>query len=168
MTTALTTETDRHDTTQNSTKGIARRDFLALAGAGTLGLTLLPLAAHATPSEVAAAMARLLGAKAPKEGKIDITLPEIAENGGVVPLKISVDSPMTDADHVTAVHIFADGNPLPDVATYHLGPHNGRAELSLRLRLAKSQKIVAAAEMSDGSAYMAAREIKVTLGGCGG
>ncbi len=153
-------------------KKFARRDFLAMAGAGAgagaLVLSTLPFPAAATPAEVVSAIGRVIGAKAPKEGRVAITLPEIAENGGVVPLKIAVDSAMTEADHVKALHIFADGNPLPDVATYHLGPHNGRAEVALRLRLAKSQKIVAVAEMGDGSVYMARREIKVTLGGCGG
>jgi sulfur-oxidizing protein SoxY len=145
-----------------------RRDFLALAGAGALGVTLLPLRAEATPADVLAAIGKTLGGKSPKEGRIEITLPEIAENGGVVPLKVAVESPMSDADHVKRVHVYADGNPLPDVATYHFGPHNGKAEFSLRLRLAKSQKIVCVVEMSDGTAFMAAREIKVTLGGCGG
>ncbi len=151
--------------TENS---LRRRDFLALAGAGALSVTLLPLSAQATPTDVMTAIGKTLGGKSPKEGRIDITLPEIAENGGVVPLKVAVESPMSDADHVKRVHVYADGNPLPDVATYHFGPHNGKAEFSLRLRLAKSQKIVCVAEMSDGTAFMAAREIKVTLGGCGG
>ncbi|MEK9753197.1 MAG: thiosulfate oxidation carrier protein SoxY [Rhodospirillaceae bacterium] len=149
-------------------KTLRRRDFLAIAGAGALGFTMLPLPAAATPADVMAVIGKAIGGKAPKEGRIEITLPEIAENGGVVPLKVVVESPMSDADHVKRVHVFADGNPLPDVATYHFGPHNGKAEFSLRLRLAKSQKIVCVAEMSDGSVYMAGREIKVTLGGCGG
>jgi sulfur-oxidizing protein SoxY len=149
-------------------KTLRRRDFLAIAGAGALGFTMLPLPAAATPADVMAAIGKAIGGKAPKEGRIEITLPEIAENGGVVPLKVVVESPMSDADHVKRVHVFADGNPLPDVATYHFGPHNGKSEFSLRLRLAKSQRIVCVAEMSDGSVYMAGREIKVTLGGCGG
>jgi len=147
---------------------IARRAFLGMAGAGAVGLTLIPLSAAATPQQVLAAIEKMVGTKAPTEGRVAITLPEIAENGGVVPFKCAVESPMTEADHVKAIHVFADGNPLPDVATYHLGPHNGRAEISFRVRLAKSQKLVAVAEMSDGKVFMASREIKVTLGGCGG
>ena len=116
----------------------------------------------------ATAIEKVIGSAAPKDGRISIILPEIAENGGVVPLKINVDSPMNQQDFVKSVHIFADGNPLPEVANYHLSPHNGKAEFSLRIRLAKTQKIIAVAEMNDGQVFIARREIKVTLGGCGG
>jgi len=83
-------------------------------------------------------------------------------------LGVAVESPMTTDDHIRAIHIFADGNPLPDVASYHLGPHNGKADIALRIRLAKTQKIVFAAVTSKGEALIARRMVKVTLGGCGG
>ena len=147
---------------------IARRDFLGMTGAGMVSLALVPLTAEATPQAVVTAIEEIIGNKAPTEGRIKLTLPAIAENASVVPLKVAVESPMTADDHVKAVHLFADGNPLPGVASYNFGPHNGRADFTLRIRLAKTQKIVAVAEMSNGEVYMSKQSIKVTLGGCGG
>jgi len=149
-------------------KNIRRRDFIKLAGTGTLAISAIPLPAHSTPVSTIAAIEKLIGPKAPQDDKVHIILPEIAENGGTVPLKISVDSPMTAEDHVTAIHMFADENPLPDVASFYFGPHNGKAFVSIRLRLAKTQNVVAIAETSDGKAYIGRKKIKVTIGGCGG
>lgn len=145
-----------------------RRDFLKWAGAGSLLLTLTPFAVEATPADVQASMNKLLGDVKPKEGPFTIELPAIAENGAVVSVKVGVDSPMTEADHVKAIHIFAEGNPLPDVASYYLGPHNGKAEVALRIRLMESQHIVFLAETSKGEAFVTRQEVKVTMGGCGG
>ena len=147
---------------------IGRRNLLKWSAAGAFTLTLVPFSVGATPERVALAISKLVGGKQLKEGPISITLPEIAENGAVVALTVAVDSPMSTDDHITAIHILADGNPLPDVASYFLGPHNGKAEISLRMRLAKTQKIVFAAETSKGESYIASQMIKVTLGGCGG
>ena len=85
-----------------------------------------------------------------------------------VPITVSIDSPMTAEDYVKSVHIFADGNPRPDVASFHFTPACGVATCSTRIRLAKTQNIVAVAEMSNGDVYMAKSEVKVTIGGCGG
>jgi sulfur-oxidizing protein SoxY len=145
-----------------------RRNFLKLTGAGALVLTMAPFAAEATPEQVRKAIEEIVGKKDIKDGPIAITLPEIAENGSVVAMKVVAESPMTTEDHIKAIHMFADGNPLPYIATYELGPKNGRAEVSLRIRLAKTQKIVIVAETSKGETFLARRSIKVTLGGCGG
>jgi len=145
-----------------------RRDFLRWAGSGSLVLSMAPLSVDATPAEVHSSMSKLLGEAEPKNGPFSIELPQIAENGAVVALKVGVDSPMTEADHVKAIHIFAEGNPLPDVASFYLGPHNGKAEVSLRIRLMETQDIVFLAETSKGEAYVARQQVKVTLGGCGG
>jgi sulfur-oxidizing protein SoxY len=102
------------------------------------------------------------------EGRVKLDVPQIAENGLVVPINLDVDSPMTEQDYVKTVHVFADGNPSPYVITYHFTPSNGRASASNRIRLAKTQNIIAVAEMSDGSLHMAKSEVKVTIGGCGG
>jgi len=150
---------------------LVRRDFLKWGGAGAVGavaLTLIPFPVEATPATVLDAMGKLVDQKKLQEGRINITLPEIAENGSVVSMTVEVTGPMTAEDHVKAIHIFADGNPLPDVASYYLSPQSGKAEVSLRIRLAKTQKIVVAAETSTGEAFIARRLIKVTLGGCGG
>jgi len=145
-----------------------RRDFLKLTGAGALVLSMAPFAANATPDDVQKAIDKIVGKKDFKDGQITITLPEIAENGAAVAMKVAVDSPMTADDHIKAIHMFSDGNPLPYIATYELGPKNGKAEISLRIRLAKTQKIVVVAETSKGETFLSRRGVKVTLGGCGG
>ncbi len=145
-----------------------RRDFLKMTGAGALVLTMMPFSAEATPEGVMVAMGKVLGDKTLKEGRVAITLPEIAENGNAVAMRVFVEGPMTADDYVSAIHMFSDGNPLPYIGSYYLSPRNGRAEIALRIRLAKSQKIVVAAETSKGGAFLARRAVKVTLGGCGG
>ena len=102
------------------------------------------------------------------EGKLDLTTPEIAENGNTVPIAVEVDSPMTDEDHVNSVMILADGNPNPDVVTFNFSKGSGIAAAKTRIRLAKTQNIIAVAKMSDGSFQMAKAQVKVTIGGCGG
>jgi sulfur-oxidizing protein SoxY len=149
-------------------RNIARRDFLLRAGSGIVALTLAPMTVQATPRIVENEIRKLTGGKTAAEARIKLTLPAIAENARVVPIRIHVDSPMKPDDYVKAVHVFADGNPLPGVASYRFGPQNGRAEFSLRIRLAKTQKIVALAEMNDDRFFLARHMIKVTLGGCGG
>jgi sulfur-oxidizing protein SoxY len=104
----------------------------------------------------------------PTEGKIALKAPEIAENGNAVPVTVSVESEMSDKSFVKAIHIAADGNPNPGVATYEFTPLAGKAEVQLRVRLAQTQRLVVVAEMNDGALYTASREIKVTIGGCGG
>ena len=104
----------------------------------------------------------------PRDGKVIVKAPEIAENGNAVPLTVSVDSEMSDKSYVKAIYIAADGNPNPGVAVYEFSPLSGKAEVSLRVRLQQTQKLVAVAEMNDGTLYTASREIKVTIGGCGG
>jgi sulfur-oxidizing protein SoxY len=104
----------------------------------------------------------------PKEGRVTLKAPEIAENGNAVPLTVSVESEMSDKSYVKALYVAADGNPNPGVAIYEFTPKSGKAEVSMRIRLAQSQKLVAVAEMNDGTLYTASREVKVTIGGCGG
>ena len=104
----------------------------------------------------------------PKDGKVAVKAPEIAENGNAVPLTVTVDSEMTEKSYVKAIYIAADGNPNPGVAVYEFTPISGKAEVSLRVRLQQTQKLVAVAEMNDGTLYSGSREIKVTIGGCGG
>jgi len=150
---------------------VARRDLLKLAGVGALTVvtgSLLPGLAKADAASVAEAIKKLIGDKQPAEGRITLELPQIAENGRTVPIALEVDSPMSDTDYVKAVHVFADKNPRPDVATFKFTPGSAKARIATRMRLAKTQNIIAVAEMSDGSVYMAKNQIKVTIGGCGG
>ena len=150
---------------------IFRRDVLSYTSAGILaasGISLFGSIVKADKEMTLNAIRKLSGGKALKGGLITLELPHIAENGNTVPLSIEVESPMTDPDHVKTVHIFADGNPAPEVASFHFSPANGLAKTSIRIRLAKTQSIIAVAEMSDGSIFQATSEVKVTIGGCGG
>ena len=104
----------------------------------------------------------------PKDGKVTLKAPEIAENGNAVPLTVSVESEMSEKSYVKAIYVAADGNPNPGVAVFELTRLSGKAEVALRVRLQQTEKIVAVAEMNDGSLYTASREVKVTIGGCGG
>lgn len=153
---------------QKDMVALDRRGFVAAGMALITTTALFGTAARAGLPEVEAAIKEIVGDRTAEEGRISLDLPEIAENGNTVPLTIEVESPMTDDDHVTAVHIFAEGNPLPEVAKINFTPRNGEAVAATRIRLAKTQKIHAVAEMSDGSVFTATREVKVTIGGCGG
>jgi sulfur-oxidizing protein SoxY len=146
---------------------LSRRHVMVMSGAAA-ALLLAPRLVSATPAKVEAEINKLYAGKTLAEGRIKLDLPTIAENGLVVPLNFEVESPMTDNDHVKAVHIFADGNPNPGVASFYFTPSMPKAVAQFRLRLAQTQNIVAVAEMSDGKLYTAKREVKVTIGGCGG
>jgi sulfur-oxidizing protein SoxY len=148
-----------------------RREILIAAGAGGLAISLVAIASNeglADAPAVEAAINEITGGATPQEGNITLEIPEIAENGNAVPITVDVESPMTAADYVRAVHIFADGNPSPRVASFHFSPRNGIARVSTRMRLATTQSVFALADMSDGSLYMDQAHVKVTLGGCGG
>ena len=149
-----------------------RRALLKAAGMGALALTGAGIAssANATPEDAAAYINKMTGGASgtANSGKVNIKLPEIAENGATVPITVSVDSPMTSGDHVKHIHIVAEGNPNPEVISFNLTPSNGKAEVATRMRLGKTQNIVAAAVMSDGTVHTNLKNVKVTIGGCGG
>ena len=140
-----------------------RRAFLA----GAALLTVLPLAsARATPESMAAAIKEVVGAGTIREGKVKLDLPPLVENGNVVPLTVSVESPMTPADHVKAIHVFNEKNPQPHVFSARLGPQNGKAVIATRIKLADSQKIIAIAETSTRQFFSASADVIVTLAAC--
>ena len=146
-----------------------RRQMLTrTVGVSLAGLFGIQSRAFATPEAVAEAVKTFSGDAEPVSGRIKLTTPEIAENGNSVPIGVSVDSPMSDDDYVAQVVIYADGNPNPDVITFNFTPASGEATASTRMRLAKTQNVVAVAKMSDGSVFTDTRNIKVTIGGCGG
>ncbi|MGL4438646.1 MAG: thiosulfate oxidation carrier protein SoxY [Bosea sp. (in: a-proteobacteria)] len=145
-----------------------RRAALAAVGIAFVIAAIAPRLAVAKPSDVEAELKKLFADKTPVEGRIKLDLPAIAENGLVVPLGIEVESPMTEADFVKAVHIWADGNPQPGVVSFFFTAASGKAAASTRMRLAQTQNIIAVAEMSDGKLFTAKQEVKVTIGGCGG
>lgn len=152
----------------NSIQQVSRREALATAGLGLAALTAigLPIPALASVEDVRAAMKEYLNGVEPKEGRVKLTIPQVADNGATVPYTVKVDSPMTDADHVKTIYVLADGNIFPRAAAFHLTPDCGAAEVSARMRLAKSQNVYALAAMSDGSFYLAKSAVKVTIGGC--
>lgn len=145
-----------------------RRQVLSVVGSLAFGTGLIGRRAAADLPAMQAWMATILGGREAKEGRILLDLPEIAENGNTVPLTIVVDSPMTEEDHVVAVHVMTERNPDPEVATFRFTPRSGRATVSTRIRLAGTGRVHAVAEMSDGSVYTTARDVEVIIGGCGG
>jgi sulfur-oxidizing protein SoxY len=150
--------------------GPSRREF-AIGAAAAVAATALPLGSVRAQDQVQAwelAVRKILGEAKPIDGKITLELPEIAENGNTVPFSIAVDSPMTDKDHVKAIHIVATANPQPGVATFRLSPISGKAAVASRMRLQRTQDVITIAELSDGRFLMTKRAVKVTIGGCGG
>jgi sulfur-oxidizing protein SoxY len=145
---------------------LSRRQFSLGAGAAVS----LPLHALAQeqPQAWEQAVKSILGEAKPTEAKLTLDMPEIAENGNTVPFSVRIDSPMTEKDHVRAIHIISTGNPQPGVATFRLTPQSGRAMVSSRMRLARTQDVIAIAELSDSKFLISKRAVKVTIGGCGG
>ena len=112
------------------------------------------------------AIRALVGEATVTRGRVKLELPPIVENGNTVPLTVTVDSPMSEADHVTGIHIFSEKNPQPYVAAFDLGPRAGKAAVSTRIRLADSQQVVAIARLSDGSFWSDSADVVVTLAAC--
>jgi sulfur-oxidizing protein SoxY len=149
---------------QRSRTEPSRRVVIA-GGAGLLAIVAAP-AARATPKEMAEAIESFTKGAPVTEGRVRLDLPPLVENGNAVPLAVGVDSPMTAADHVSAIAVFNEKNPQPHIATVLLGPRAGRAGFATRIRLADSQHVVAVARMSDGSFWSASAEVVVTLAAC--
>jgi sulfur-oxidizing protein SoxY len=144
-----------------------RRTLLLGAGAATLIALLTRSAPLSAGDKLDDAIARAIGDAVPAEGgPMRLDVPPLAENGATVPFTVTVDSPMTDDDHVVSIHIFAEGNPRPDIAGYYFTPLSGAARVTSRMRLNQSQGVVAVALTSRGDAWLARRFVKVTIGGC--
>ncbi|MBR0774806.1 SoxY-related AACIE arm protein [Bradyrhizobium diazoefficiens] len=144
-----------------------RRQFLSIAGgitaAGTL-VTLRPL--EATPAMLNTAIRNVVGEAPIRTGKVKLDIPPLVENGNTVPLTVSVASPMTTDDYVKSIHVFNEKNPQPNIGNFHLGPASGRAQVSTRIRLADTQKVVAIARLSDDTFWQAVADVVVTLAAC--
>jgi sulfur-oxidizing protein SoxY len=147
-----------------------RRRFLidtaAVAGSLGMGFALTVKPASATPESMRSAIRKVIGESTVKKGRVKIDLPPLIENGNAVALTLSSESPMTATDHVKAIHVFTEKNPQPNVISIHLGPRAGRASVATRIRLADSQKVIAIAQMSDGSFWSDEVEVVVTLAAC--
>lgn len=143
-----------------------RRDTIIGGGALALSLVLRPAIARATPETMAAAIAAFTKGLQVKPGKVTIDIPPLVENGNSVPMTVSVDSPMTELDHVNAIAVFAEKNPLPNVAIFNLTARSGKAVVSTRIRLGDSQTLMVVAQLSDGSFWSRTAELIVTLPAC--
>jgi len=148
-------------------KMISRRQALAYLGAAGASIASSGIAC-AGPKEVSARINNITGGAVGDDTLIMLDLPEIAENGNAVKVAFDIDSPMTAENYVKAVHILADGNPEPDVATFNFSPAMGACYASTRMRLSKTQNVHVIAAFSDGSFGSASATVKVTIGGCGG
>ncbi len=147
---------------------LSRRDGLLL-GVKTIVATAwltTPPRAHATTEAQAAAMRAFTNGQTPREGRVSLDIAPLVENGNTVPMTVSVVSPMTAADHVHSIAVFNERNPQPELVVFHLGPRAGRADVATRIRLATSQRVVAIARMNDGSCWMHAVDVIVTLAAC--
>ncbi|MBI3435598.1 MAG: thiosulfate oxidation carrier protein SoxY [Proteobacteria bacterium] len=149
--------------------GLDRRQVLAFGGGAlavaAFGFSVGPANAANDAAEL---IAKFTGGKQATTGKVKLDLPEIAENGNTVPMTFSVESPMTESSYVSEVLVVADENPRGGIAHFHFSPASGVAEANTRIRLAKTQNIIAVAKMNDGSFFTATKQVKVTIGGCGG
>jgi len=149
---------------------VSRRDALKAAGVAAVGAAL-PATAQAqvqpfVPGQMEAAIRKVLGEADIRKGKVTLDLPPLVENGNVVPMSVKVDSPMTKEDFVKAIHVFNEKNPQPNIISVRLGARAGKAEIATRIRLATTQKLMAIAEMSDGTCWSATQEVVVTLAAC--
>jgi sulfur-oxidizing protein SoxY len=146
-----------------------RRRFLGLAGGAALSgavpiVTLRP--AEATPAMLASAIRNVVGEAPVRPGKVKLDVPPLVENGNTVPMTVSVESPMTADDYVKSIHVFNEKNPQPNIGNFYIGPTAGRAQVATRIRLADSQKVVAVAQLSDGSFWSTGIDVVVTLAAC--
>jgi len=142
-----------------------RRRALRVLAASVCMLVVRPAAA--TRDALVAALRETFGQSLIPRERVKLDLPLLAESGNVVPVTVSVDSPMTESDHVVAIHLFAEKNHLPRVVSVELGPWNGKAEFKSRIRLAESQQVLAVAVMSDGSLFSDVADVEVTYSSCG-
>ena len=138
-----------------------RRAFIA-----GFAVTVLPISAAATPETMAAAIKQVTGDAAVRPGRVTLDIPPLVENGNTVPLTVSVESPMTEADFIKAIHVFNEKNPQPHVFDARLSPRNGKAVVGTRIKLADAQKVVAIAETSKGEFFSASADVIVTIAAC--
>jgi len=142
----------------------ARRRWLATSGGLALSFVVRP--ATGAPTELQGAIDAFTGGARVQPGKVTLEIATLVENGNGVPITVAVDSPMTAVNHVTAIAIFNERNPERDVARFRLGPRAGKARVATRIRLATSQRLVAVAQMNDGTFWSGSADVVVTLAAC--
>jgi sulfur-oxidizing protein SoxY len=142
-----------------------RRRFLATL-AGLASAPLMPARAAPAAGPLAPLIEKITGGAPLREGRVRLEIPRLADNGHSVPLKVAVESAMTEADHVRSITLLSERNPRPLMATFHLGPRSGRPEIATRVRLNGTQRVLAIAQLSDGSYWSASTEVEVTESAC--
>ena len=149
-------------------KNFPRRSFISRL----LAFCALPLfgtparAAEADSESVEVMVLKVTGGAKVQTGRVKLELPQFADNGNSVSLKVSVDSPMTATDYVKSIHLYGPRNPRPNIANFYLGPRSGRAQVSTRVRLGGSQRVLAIAALADGTFWSANADVVVTLSAC--
>jgi sulfur-oxidizing protein SoxY len=147
-----------------------RRQFLVLAcgaAAGAARAELPPEIDALRKAALREALDKVTGKAPLKRGRVKLDVPALIDNGNSVALVVDVESPMTSADHVKAIHVFTEKNPQPYIITARLGPRAGRARITTRARIADSGTIIAIAQMSDGSFWSDSVDVVVTVSACG-
>ena len=147
----------------------SRREFLLLACGALSGAAQAQLPPDIGAKRKAAAdeaLRKVTGGAELRTGKVKLDIPPLIDNGNAVPLTVTVDSPMTEKDHVRTIHVLTEKNPQPNVVSVHLGPRAGRANITTRVRLADTQTVTAIAQMSDGSFWVDRVPVVVTLSAC--
>jgi len=150
----------------SKTTKLSRRMYLSALGLLGISGWMVPSLTVAKKPEAMGAIAKIVGSNTIRDGRVKLVIPPLVESGNLVVLKLSVESPMTANDYVKAVHVIAEGNPLPNIFAAYFTPRSGRAELTTRVRLADSQRVWAIAQMSDGSFWQGYADTLVTLSAC--
>jgi sulfur-oxidizing protein SoxY len=147
-----------------STSAWTRRRVIVLAGGAAASAWAMPLLA--ATDDLTAAVSAYTGGATPKPGKVRLEIAELIDNGNVVPITVTVESSMNASDHVKAIAVFNEKNPQRDVARFTLGARYGKASVGTRIRLSTSQRLVAVAQMSDGTFWSDSKDVIVTLAAC--
>lgn len=142
-----------------------RREFV-VAAAGALALPGLARGQAALPGALDPLIWVVTKGELIRRGRVKLEMPQLADNGNSVAMRVAVDSPMSATEYVKAIHLFSDRNPQRNMAVFYLGPRAGRAEIVSRVRLAGSQRVTALAEMSDGTFWSGFTDVIVTLSAC--
>jgi sulfur-oxidizing protein SoxY len=145
---------------------ITRRAFLLFSLAGTAHAQLPPNIADLRKAALQEAIGKVVGNAPLRRGRVKLDIPPLIDNGNAVPISVEVDSPMSAADHVKAIHVFTERNPQPYVLSVHLGPRAGKARIATRSRIGDSGEVIAIAQMSDGSFWSESVRVIVTLSAC--
>lgn len=145
---------------------ITRRVFLLFSAASAAHAQLPPNIGELRKQALDEAVRKVVGGAQIKAGRVKLDIPPLIDNGNTVPLSVAVESPMTDADHVKAIHVLTERNPQPYVLSVQLGPRAGRAHIATRARIGDTGAVIAIAQMSDGSFWSDTVRVIVTLSAC--